>query len=97
MIPDSTWAQPAPPIRTIYPYAAAAIHGITFYEGMLYALDATTGYLLAIDSETHDTRILNPHTWQDFVGGTGLAIAHNTLWFTRGEDLYFCSLEETDH
>ncbi|MEA5419935.1 transglutaminase domain-containing protein [Spirulina sp. CCNP1310] len=97
MIPDSSWAQPAPPIRTIYPYAAAAIHGITFYQGMLYALDATTGYLSAIDPETHNTRILNPHTWQDFVGATGLAIAQDTLWFTRGEDLYFCSLEETDH
>ncbi|WP_417158858.1 transglutaminase domain-containing protein [Spirulina subsalsa] len=99
MIPDSslsTLAASAPSSQTIHPLAAASIHGIAFHKDVLYALDSTTGYLLEIQAHTHNTRIINPHSWQDFVGATGLAIAQDTLWFTRGEDIYFCSLEDAD-
>ncbi|MEA5470764.1 transglutaminase family protein [Spirulina sp. 06S082] len=80
--------------RTIRPIAAAIIRGITFQGDKLYALDSTNGYLLEIDPITDNTTILNHHCWQDFVGATGLAIAGDTLWFTRNEDVYFCALNE---
>ncbi len=80
--------------RSIRPIAAAAIHGIAFWGDRLYALDATTGYLLEIDPQTDSTKIINADCWQDFVGATGLAIADDTLWFTRYEDVYFCKLTE---
>ncbi|MCW6036463.1 transglutaminase family protein [Spirulina subsalsa FACHB-351] len=97
MIPDSSTSfvtQQALNGRTIRPIAAATIYGIAFRGNSLYALDATSGYLLEVDPYTNNTRILNSHCWQDFVGATGLAISGDTLWFTRNEDVYFCSLNE---
>ncbi|NJL01720.1 MAG: transglutaminase [Spirulinaceae cyanobacterium SM2_1_0] len=81
-----------PVVRSIRPIATAAIHGVVFYGDRLYVLDATNGYLLAVDPQTDDSQVLNSHCWQEFVGATGLAIADDTLWFARYEDVYFCSL-----
>lgn len=79
--------------KTIRPLAAAAIHGITFWGDHLLAIDATNGYLLQVDPKTNDTTILNPHSWSQFLDATGLAIADDTLWFTRNDSIYCCSLE----
>lgn len=75
---------------TIYPVAAVKVQGIVFQDTTLYALDATTGYLLVCDRGI--TRILNTHCWQDFIGAMGLALQGETLWFTRHEDVYRCDL-----
>lgn len=78
--------------KTIRPIAAAAIHGIAFYQGVLYALDTLNGYLLQVDPLTDNTRAIAPRGWQDMVGATGLAIADDTLWFTRDDSVFFCPL-----
>ena len=49
--------------------------------------------MLEIDPITDDTKILNSKNTADFIGVTGIAIADNTLWFTRDEYVYFCNLE----
>ncbi|MGF1542550.1 MAG: transglutaminase domain-containing protein [Pleurocapsa sp.] len=80
--------------RTIRPIAASAIYGIVFYQEALWALDSVNGYLLKIDPVTDNTTIVNTNNWSDFVGATGLAIADDLLWFTNGENVYYCSLKE---
>lgn len=95
MIPDSPTSvlgQQKFYTRTIRPIAAAALHGIAFQGDLLIAIDSVSGYLLQIDPLSDDTTILNSHCWSDFVDATGLAIAGDTLWFTRDESVYFCSL-----
>jgi len=78
--------------KTIRPIAAAEIHGIAFYQGVLYALDALNGYLLQVDPATDNTTIVNTRGGQDLVGATGLAIADDTLWFARDDSVFFCPL-----
>ncbi|VEP12723.1 Transglutaminase domain-containing protein [Hyella patelloides LEGE 07179] len=78
--------------RTIRPIAASAIYGIAAYGDKLWAIDPRNGYLLEIDPLTDNTRILNSKNTADFIGVTGLAIAENTLWFTRDDNVYFCNL-----
>ena len=80
--------------RTIRPIAASAIYGIVAYSDRLWAIDPRNGYLLEIDPLTDNTKILNSQNTADFIGATGLAIANNTLWFTRDEDVYFCDLTD---
>jgi hypothetical protein len=80
--------------RTIRPFAACAIHGIAFYQNVLYAIDAINGYLLQIDPLNDQTKIINPQGWSEFIGATGLAIADDTLWFTTDESVYYCSLKD---
>ena len=99
MIPDSVnsvFSQNKLGTRTIRPIAACSIHGIAFRGDVLLAIDARNGYLLQIDPVTDNTKILNSHHWQDFVGATGLAIIDDTLWFTTEESVYFCSLSSGD-
>jgi transglutaminase-like putative cysteine protease len=79
--------------RSIRPIAAATIHGITFYNDTLYAIDTLNGYLLAVNPHTDATQVVNAHTWKDFVGATGLAIASEVLWFTRDDSVFFCPLD----
>ena len=81
--------------RTIRPIAASAIYGIVFYQGFLWAIDSSNGYLLKIDPLTDNTTIVNTHDWSDFVGATGLAIANDNLWFTNRENVYYCSLKDS--
>lgn len=78
--------------RTIRPLAVSSLHGITFLGDALMAIDKLNGYLLKIDPVTDNTTILNPDNTAEFIGATGLAIAEDTLWFTRDEHIYSCSL-----
>ncbi len=82
--------------KTIRPIAASSIHGIVFYEGLIWAIDSHNGYLLQIDPETNNTTVLNNHYWSDFIGATGLAIYDDILWFTNRECVYCCSLVTKD-
>ena len=78
--------------KTIRPIAASSIYGIVFHQGFIWALDSQSGYLLEIEPETNNTRVLNTHYWSDFLGATGLAITDDVLWFTNRECVYCCSL-----
>ncbi|NES81295.1 MAG: transglutaminase [Moorea sp. SIO2B7] len=82
--------------RTIRPIAAYSLHGIAFWGDILLAIDSTNGYLLQIDPLTDNTTILNPDHWSDFVGGTGLTVSNDTLWFTAEKSVYFCPLSNGD-
>lgn len=79
-------------LHTIRPIAAATLHGIVYHHGKIWAIDSTNGYLLEVDPQSQNTRILNPHTWKEFIGATGLAISGDQLWFTAEESVYFCDL-----
>lgn len=99
MISDSaTFVLPTPQMtsRTIRPIAATSLHGIVFDGESLIAIDTKSGYLLKIDPINHNTEILNPQQWSEFIGVTGLAIANDTLWFTSGTNIYFCDFKARD-
>jgi transglutaminase-like putative cysteine protease len=79
--------------KTLRPPAAATLHGVAVRDNLLYAIDSLNGYLLQIDPETENTKIVNPQHWKEFVGATGLAIADDTLWFTRDDSVFYTSLD----
>jgi len=80
--------------RTIRPFAAYALQGISFLGDKLIALDKSSGYLLQIDLNSDDTTILNPHHVWEFMDATGLSIWGDKLWFTRDQSVYFCNLTD---
>jgi transglutaminase-like putative cysteine protease len=82
--------------KTIRPIAACTLYGIVFHNGKFWAIDKTNGYLLEIDPDTNDTKILNPHHWSYFVGATGLTIWEDTIWFAAKENIYYCPLNNLD-
>lgn len=82
--------------QTIRPLVASSIDGIAFYGNHLLAIDGTEGYLLQIDMLTQQTTILNSHHWSEFMDASGLAVVDDTLWFTVEENIYYCSLFESD-
>lgn len=90
----STPPRQNPWLRTIRPFGASALYGMAFIGDLLLAVDANQGYLLQIDPLSENTTILNPHHVADFVGATGIAVAGDTLWFTRENSVYFCSLAD---
>jgi transglutaminase-like putative cysteine protease len=99
MTPDSvTFARSQSQLiaKTIQPIGICSLYGIAFQGDILLAIDSKNGYFLEIDRFTSNTKILNPYHWQEFIGATGLAIAGDTLWFTTGQTVYFCSLTQGD-
>jgi glutamine cyclotransferase len=99
MISDSTsFVLPTSQIssRTIRPIAATSLHGIAFVGDSLVAIDTKSGYLLKIDPKNHNTEIINPQQWSEFIGVTGLAIANDTLWFTSVTNIYYCDFKGQD-
>jgi len=97
MIPDtSASASPRrnPWLRTVRPFAAAALYGMAFRGDSLIAIDAIQGYLLQIDPLTDNTTILNPHHVDAFVDATGLALMGDTIWFTKDNSVYRCTVAD---
>jgi transglutaminase-like putative cysteine protease len=80
--------------RTIRPIAAYALKGLAFWQNRLLALDSLRGYLLQIDPNTDNTTIVNPRQVEPFVDATGLAIGEDTIWFTRENEVFYCSLQD---
>ena len=78
--------------RTIRPLCAAEIYGITFIKDTLIAIDQRKGFLLSIDPVSDNTKVLNPHQVREFTGVTGLSLWEDTLWVTRDNSVYLCSL-----
>lgn len=97
MISDATASTPPkqnPWLRTIRPFAAAALYGMAFQGDSLIVIDAIQGYLLRIDPLSDNTTVLNPHHVKDFIGATGLALMGDTLWFTQDNCVYTCTLAD---
>ncbi len=80
--------------RTIRPIGVYALQGLTFAGDRLLALDAVRGYLLQVDWATDNTRILNPQQVNRFIDANGLAVWEDTLWFTRGHEIFSCKIDE---
>ncbi|NJR75002.1 MAG: transglutaminase, partial [Scytonema sp. CRU_2_7] len=78
--------------RTIRPLGAAALCGIAFFEDTLIAIDTVKGHLLQIDPHSDNIQIINPHQVQEFTDTTGIAVWEDTLWLTRGNNVYLCKL-----
>jgi len=76
--------------RTIRPLGVSSVHGIRFLGNRLLAVDPNQGMLLEIDPKTDNTIILNPYQTSEFMRTTGLAVWDDTLWFTKGNSIYFC-------
>lgn len=79
--------------RIIRPITAAALGGIAVLGDTILAVDTVKGHLLAVDVTNDNTKIFNPHQVEMFVDATGLALWEDTLWFTQGNSVYFCSLD----
>jgi len=94
MIPDLASSVPPKPnlCSTIRPIGASALQGIAFWGETIIAIDATSGYLLQIEPNSNNTKILNPSRELDFRDATGLALSGETLWLTLRDSVYFCQL-----
>ncbi|GAB4460901.1 MAG: transglutaminase domain-containing protein [Elainellaceae cyanobacterium] len=80
--------------RTIRPVGVYMMRGLALHEGKLLTLDAVRGYLAAIAPDSDSTTILNSKHTEQFLDGSGLAIAGDTLWFTRENTVYRCALAD---
>jgi hypothetical protein len=78
--------------KIIRPLSASAIYGITFIKDTLIAIDQRKGFLLEIDPQSNNTKILNPHQVQEFTDVTGICLWEDTLWVTRKNSVYSCNL-----
>ena len=76
--------------RTIRPIGVSALYGLTGLGNTLLAIDTSRGFLLQIDPKTDNATVVNPDLTLAFRDVTGLAIWQDNLWFTRGNEVYFC-------
>ncbi|HAO12856.1 MAG TPA: transglutaminase, partial [Planktothrix sp. UBA8407] len=76
--------------RTIRPIGVSALYGLTGLGNNLLAIDTYRGFLLQIDPKTDNTTVVNPDLTLALRDVTGLAIWDDNLWFTRGNEVYFC-------
>lgn len=75
---------------TIHPFGVYALSGLAVNGRFLLTVDTVRGYLIQVDPYSNNTTILNPYQMEDWIDVTGLAIWQNTLWFTRGEEVFYC-------
>lgn len=75
--------------RTIRPMGVSALYGLIGVENSLFAVDTLRGFLLKIDPKTDNATVVNPDLTLAFRDVTGLAFWDNTLWFTRGREVYY--------
>ena len=80
--------------RTVRPIGVYALGGMAVRGDKLLAVDSIRGYVIEVDPATDNTTILNPHHASEFLGSTGLALAGETVWFTRDQSVYRCSLTD---
>jgi hypothetical protein len=86
---------PLPP-ATIRPIGVYALSGLTVDGGELLAVDAIRGYLVAINPQTNNTKILNPHQVADWIGVNGLTRWEETFWFAKGSEVFSCEAPEKE-
>lgn len=80
--------------RTIRPIGVYALRGLSVYGDKLLAIDSVRGYVLEIDPLTDNTTVLNNYFVDQFVDATGLAVGGDRLWFTLGNDVFWCSFSD---
>jgi transglutaminase-like putative cysteine protease len=77
-------------LATIYPFGVYALSGLAVNGRSLLAVDTVRGYLIQVDPDSNNTTILNPHHMEDWIDVTGLDIWQDTIWFTRGQEVFCC-------
>jgi transglutaminase-like putative cysteine protease len=82
------------PPATIRPIGVYALSGLTVDGGELLAVDAIRGYLVAVNPQTNNTKILNPHQVADWIGVNGLTRWEETFWFAKGSEVFYCDALE---
>ena len=88
--PEGAVSDLALPPATIRPIGVYALSGLATDGAQLLSVDTVRGYLVQIDPQTNDTRILNPHHVPDWIGVTGLTRWENTFWFAKGQEVLWC-------
>ena len=76
---------------TIRPIGVYALSGLAIDGDCLLAVDTIRGYLVSIDPHTNNTTILNPYHTADWIDVTGLAVGHETIWLTKGQEILWCN------
>ena len=84
------------PLRLIRPIGVYALRGLALQEGTLLSLDSIRGYLLQINPATDDTMILNSRYTDQYQEATGLTLWGDALWFSKGSEIYTCTLNDLD-
>ena len=77
---------------TIRPIGVYALSGLATDGDRLFSIDTVRGYLVAIDPQTNNTIILNPHQLEDkdWMDVVGLSFAQDTFWFAQDESVFRC-------
>jgi transglutaminase-like putative cysteine protease len=78
---------------TIHPFGVYALSGLASMGDRLLAVDRIRGYLMEIAPSTQNTTILNPHQVVEWIGVEGLAVWQDTIWFARGQYVFWCDRE----
>jgi Transglutaminase-like superfamily len=89
--PESPFPDPFLQHSTIRPIGVYSLSGLASDGEHLLAVDIVRGYLVCVDPRTNNTSILNPHYVSDWIGATGLALWQDTIWFARGEEVFWCN------
>lgn len=84
-VPDSSLQH-----STIHPFGVYALSGLAVDGRFLLAVDTVRGYLIQVDPYSNNTTILNPYQVEDWIDVTGLAIWQDLIWFTRGQEVFYC-------
>ncbi|HEY9625359.1 MAG TPA: transglutaminase domain-containing protein [Crinalium sp.] len=97
--PISSTSQPvashlSPQWRIIRPIGVYAMYGLASHGDSLLAMDAVRGYLVQIDPTNDNTTVLNPHHVQDFMDATGLSVTDDRIWFTKENQVYWCTFDD---
>jgi hypothetical protein len=80
--------------RTIRPIGVYELRGLAFWGDRLLALDSLRGMVIEVDSATDSATVLNGEQAGEFLDATGLGVWEDTIWFTRGHEVCFCSLDD---
>jgi Transglutaminase-like superfamily len=83
-----------PQWRTIRPIGVYAMGGLVSYGNYLLAIDAIRGYVVQIDPTNDNTTVLNPQHVQDFIDGIGLSVDAERIWFTKENQVYWCTFDD---
>ena len=75
---------------TVRPIGVYMISGLAANGQQLLAADTLRGYLIEVCPQTNNTTILNPHTVEDWIDSSGLAVWEDTVWFVKGQCVFRC-------
>ena len=94
--PECALSNSSLPHSTIRPIGVYALSGLAADADRLLSVDTVRGYLLAMDPQTNNTTILNPHHILDWIGVTGLTYLDETFWLAKGQEIRYCPSQTLD-